>query len=450
MLWPPIRFVFRRCSLRQTARSEGQRKWPAPTLHRLDGTFRTIGEYAIGHDLTFVWLLFAAILATFLPMPGSHFGELASSTLARNFLRDLWQVEAAVLVLSVAVILFAFQAVASTRSGASVREFAEDSWLLQILYLGFLGLLVDGLVLLGVGHGGVEGWPGTWAALLSFGGLFSLPLLFARAIRSVDPTSLHRHRLKRFLRAIRRSVEADRLDLAALRVLQVRSKESGIEYSLYNLAGLLRNWHVIKPKRAGIVDDLNLCGFKSITQRSDAEAAATFAPRISVRLGQAVSSDSVVLMLAPSSTRRALRAGRNIVRIRRPPTRNRLTQAVERLHGEAIGAITQSDLNGYRLIADAYFVTITAFPEAWAVFGIRLSHSLMQELYPMGFSSIDHMKRNLYQQIRAIAASGNRELADLAIAIPYRVSASAVEEGSDFVFNSMLDLLVQVHRVFAS
>jgi len=409
-----------------------------------------MGEYAIGHDLTFVWLLSAGILVLLLPIPGIHFGELGNSQSARNLLRDLWQVEAAVLVLSMAVILFAFQAVASTRSGASVREFAEDSWLLQILYLGFLGLLITGLVLLGVGHGGVDGWPGTWAALISFGGLFSVPLLFARAIRSVDPTSLHRHRLERFLRAIRHSVETDRLDLAALRVLQVRSKESGLEYNLYNLAGLLRNWHVIKPKRAGIVNDLNLCRFKAITQRSTAEATATYAPRISVRLGQAVSSDSVVLMLAPSSTRRALRAGRKLVRVRRPPARNRLAQAVERLHGEAIGAITQSDLNGYRLIADAYFVTITAFPKAWAVFGMRLSPALMQELYPIGFSSIDQMKRNLYEQIRASAASGNRELADLAIDIPHRVATSAVEQGSDFVFNSMLDLLVQVHRAFAS
>lgn len=69
---------------------------------------------------------------------------------AAEFIRTLWQVEGAVLALSITVIVFAFQAIGSSRYGASLHEFAQDTNIYPVFYWGIVGLVIDGLVLLGL------------------------------------------------------------------------------------------------------------------------------------------------------------------------------------------------------------------------------------------------------------------------------------------------------------
>jgi|SRR5215203_754933 len=66
---------------------------------------------------------------------------------AAEFLRTLWQVEASVLALSITVIIFAFEAV-SSRHNIKLYEFAKDVHLFPVFYVGVVGLIVDGLILL--------------------------------------------------------------------------------------------------------------------------------------------------------------------------------------------------------------------------------------------------------------------------------------------------------------
>jgi hypothetical protein len=86
---------------------------------------------------------------------------------AERFITALWQVQGAVLALSIAVIVFAFQAVPSSRYGIKLYEFAEDTRLFPVFNWGIVGLLVDGLVLLGCGRGAPAGSAGSWAVVVS-------------------------------------------------------------------------------------------------------------------------------------------------------------------------------------------------------------------------------------------------------------------------------------------
>jgi len=124
---------------------------------------------------------------------------------AAEFIRTLWQVEGAVLALSITVIVFAFQAIGSSRYGASLYEFAQDTKIFPVFYWGVVGLVVDGLVLLGIGKGAPAGGAGTWAVAVSFSSLPLVALVFSGTILALDPARLHDRRVRRLRQEVGRS-----------------------------------------------------------------------------------------------------------------------------------------------------------------------------------------------------------------------------------------------------
>ena len=58
----------------------------------------------------YLWLAAAAVVLILVPLPDPGFGPFTSTTDAGNFLRTLWQVDAAALALSLTIIVFAVQA----------------------------------------------------------------------------------------------------------------------------------------------------------------------------------------------------------------------------------------------------------------------------------------------------------------------------------------------------
>jgi hypothetical protein len=102
----------------------------------------------------------------FVPFP-NDWNPFAKKEEAETFLRTLWQVDAAALALSLAIIVFAVQAYRSAtqeRYGA-LRRHIRASWLQEGYEQGVVALVIAGVVLLGAGHGGVAGSAGSVAAL---------------------------------------------------------------------------------------------------------------------------------------------------------------------------------------------------------------------------------------------------------------------------------------------
>jgi hypothetical protein len=156
-----------------------------------------------------VWLAAVALGLLWLPwVPG--LGALGSSP--GPFLQALWQVEGAALGLSLAVVLFAFQAVYGQRRAATLGEFAEETWLFPIFYVGLLGLVIDGAVLLGGGRGAPGGWAATWAVVWAVGTALSLAWLFVRTVRALEPAELQALRLRRIGHDLHRFLAAVEID----------------------------------------------------------------------------------------------------------------------------------------------------------------------------------------------------------------------------------------------
>jgi hypothetical protein len=118
------------------------------------------------HPLVFILLVFSV---SWLPL---SFGPTLwnSDDAAREFLNNLWQVEAAAFGLFIAAALFLFEAYSSSiggRYGISLRRYAEESGVAVIVPLLAAAILLTGTTLLGWGNGAPRGWAGALCLVLA-------------------------------------------------------------------------------------------------------------------------------------------------------------------------------------------------------------------------------------------------------------------------------------------
>jgi hypothetical protein len=157
-------------------------------LHQSSATLRLL---FLGEIASLFTLGALSLGVAFLPW-GVSLRPLRDEETARTYLQVLWQVEAAMLALSLAVIIFVFQAVYASRLRGSLRSFAEAVGLFPIIYVGVTGLALTGMVLLGGGRAAPGGWAATWAIVWAAGTLALLASLFVRTLRAIDPRQLHK------------------------------------------------------------------------------------------------------------------------------------------------------------------------------------------------------------------------------------------------------------------
>ncbi len=146
-------------------------------------------------EFSFIWLGAIAFLVPIQPwitIGGFSVFDHGARSTSSTFIEVLWQVQGAALGLSLAVVLFVFQSVHGNRLGGSLRDFAEETWLFPIFYAGLIGLVLDGLVLLGIGQGAPGGWAASWAVIWAAGTAVALGFLFVFTIHAIDPRALHR------------------------------------------------------------------------------------------------------------------------------------------------------------------------------------------------------------------------------------------------------------------
>jgi hypothetical protein len=109
---------------------EGDRLARRTASDRFWRGWRRSGRRLLLGEVGSVWIVPLAAGAAYAPIPGLR--TLSSASDAGQFLQVLWQVEAAALALSLAIVIFAFQAVYATRLRGSLRQFAEETGLFPI------------------------------------------------------------------------------------------------------------------------------------------------------------------------------------------------------------------------------------------------------------------------------------------------------------------------------
>jgi hypothetical protein len=359
-----------------------------------------------------------------------------------GFIGALWQVQAAAVGLTVAVVIFAFQALASSRWRTDLREFARSTFLIPVVFLGTTSLLVDGLVLLGWGRGAPEGWAATWAVVLAALTLLSVPFLFVRVLRAIDPSMLRRRILRLIAAEVRLKVEADITQRIALTMLDRWCNEIGAKYTWITRA---QPWHVVIPSgSAGVVADVRLRRLRKLADHLAARGSNE-PPQVTVRLAAGVSADTALLLLPEQATDRAKQLARGVVRVRSgPPTSDRLDELLDQLHAAAIDAARSGEAGWYGEIRDAYLEMLLAFPQAWSVYGQRFDQAVASGGFPFRLSEIDRVTRDIHSQLRQAITAQQREIAGAVAYLPIAAAARAVPLGALGLSGEMLNLTVNM------
>lgn len=389
-------------------------------------------------------VLASAIAALFLPVP-LFYAALATDSPARDFLNQLWQVSGASVGLSIAVVVFAFQGISSGNLVATLQDYAVRAPLLAVVYLGISSLIVDALVLLGVGYGAPAQWAATWAVDLSGLSIVSVAFLFAVALRSIDPQFLRRRRIRAIHRQAAFSVRQDARVRIGLNLLFRDADEQYFEFSplsISNASGAL----VVQARAVGEVRDIRIRQLRKLAtacQKMNAVKPVLFAYP-----GRVVSLNTTIITIPagrPDLLKRARKVA--IVRSARWQPKINLEHHAQQLHDEAVRAISTSSLLAYGQAVEAQRELLLALPRMWHILGRNFDADIATGIFLMSQSPVSRVRRNLYEQVMRAVADGEREIALDAGYTPINVAKEALELRAVGLSGEMMGLLRSIASI---
>jgi hypothetical protein len=418
---------------RWRARREEGRNWPK-TLAL--GPWR--GATAHMRDRTYYALAVVWIGLIFVPFP-SDWNPFAKKEEAETFLRTLWQVDAAALALSLAIIVFAVQAFRSAnqeRYGA-LRRFISASRLREGYEQGVVALLITGVVLLGAGHGGVAGWAGMVAVLACFGSIFILPPLLSSALNTTHKGFLREERKDRLTGAVSEQVDREVEALHGAALLRELAAKEPVKLDPYVVGGRDPAMNAVLAGTAGSVVDINLRRLAGLARRTRDAGGVTLATRLYGFVG----ADTQLLLLPAAADDGDTRAAVSVVKVKQGRWRDEmLRRYLKDLEEEAIGTIRGGAPGTFESIGDAYVDTLMEFPRSWERYGHEYSVAGARgnELFPVG--PVDTIRQQFYTNIVEALRGPSDEVLSRAAYLPINVCTSALTFRADGLLSQMIGL----------
>jgi hypothetical protein len=444
MPWPKLRpRSLRRLAVRRLAEAE--------QMGRAGRAWRRARRWAwmlFHHRLWSLVLPVAGLLAAFVVSARVSLRPFRGLDEAPEVLEILWQVQAASLALSLAVVIFIFEAVYSARPRPSIRDLAEGVGLPALFYAGVGGLALTGMVVLGGGSGAPGGWAATWAviwAALSGAGLIAL---FVVMLRDIEPDALYGRWLARLREQVEQAIEAEIFQRVAINLLNDVCRLAEIEFHpVFGSWGRTQLQQINAPQR-GVIWDINLwrvakAGRLSI-ELNVARANGDEKPAVLVYIGGAIGEGQPVMRVARAvawqlDLERAFK-----LREREPGTA--LDVALTQLHDEAVRLIRDGSPGAYARITDVYESLLLSQPETWARYGQRFGPDVAGGLHPFDFTLFDRVQRRLYEELELAVMSPSREIGRDALNLPIAVAFRTIEPRAIALAGRMLQLFAAVEN----
>jgi hypothetical protein len=365
-------------------------------------------------ELSCIPIALLAIGGAFWPIHAS-LEPFASTDRAAVFLQALWQVEGVTLAIALTVVVFVFATVYSSRIGGSLRQFAEETGLFPIFYVGLVSLGLDAVVLLGGGEGASGGWAATWAAV--WGGLDGLLLgvLFVSTIRAIEISAMERRRLARARREVQRETERVILKRIALNSLLEYGKRVGFEYTPIFGTAPTATAVAITARRSGEIADIRLRPLNRLSRLAKKQGVPP--PRLAAQLDQRVGADTELLWVEPQALRARPRPrARHAFKLRRKNRELAFRETIERLRDETIRAIDPPSPSLYVRLNEVYEEMLLALPATWAEYGQEFGPGIAGEATPFELGFLDLVERDLYVELEQAVLGRSRDV-DGALAV---------------------------------
>jgi hypothetical protein len=372
------------------------------------------------------------------------FGPFASAEASAAFLNQQWLVVAAVLGLAVAVVGIVMTAfLASRGTDLTVREFATGVGYTNILYVGVLAILLNGMALFPLGTRAPAGWPALWATVVSIAAVLGVILVFERAVDALEPRRLAVARTRRLVRETAAVVDSQLLRLSAEGWLDAQP-DAKLVHGLIAPDGA----EVIAAPHAGRLADIRVRKLAKLAETLGDGATVTLLGE--ALLDRQVARDTSLAALPPGNAkltgkvRRAFRISR-----RDPPAEQVLIATLEGLHRQAMQAVQAGDLTQWRSISQGYRDVLLAFPRARAESGLDVSLDALIAPSFLPTGPVDRITGWLVDEARAALESGH---ADVLLAIshfPLGVARAASKLAASSIVRRMLNIYPILYQLGA-
>lgn len=444
MHWPrPQPRSLRRLAIRRQADAEGTGR-----TGRARRRARRWGWQLFHHRLWSLALPVAAVAFAFVLPAGVTLRPFRGLEEAPSVLEVLWQVQAASLALSLAVVIFIFEAVYSARPRPSIRDLAEGVGLPALFYAGLGGLALTGMVVLGGGSGAPGGWAATWAviwAALSGAGLIAL---FVVMLRDIEPDALYDRWLARLREQVEQAIETEIFERLAANLLNGVCQRAEIEFHpVFGSWGMSQLQPITAPRR-GVIHDINLWRVAKAgrisTEFDVARAHGDEKPALLVYIGAGIGKDQPLMRVA-RVVAGLVGLERAFKIVDRDPE-SALNVALSQLHDEAVRLIRDGSPGAYAKITEVYEHLLVAQPETWARYGQRFGPDAAGGLHPFRFTLLDRVERRLYEELELAVLSPSREIGREALNLPIAVAFRTIDLRAIALSGRMLRLFVAVEQ----
>jgi hypothetical protein len=334
-------------------------------------------------------------------------------------LETLWQVEATMVGLGLALIIFALQ------SGASSAGFRRD----LALSLSFpaavnLGLLLT--VLTGLAVFDASGAFGRWLALVVAVVALAWALALFAAVRDAinvaDPVERIRARRKRLLRATQELLRRELLRNVATSILEADVRAAGGTYSPFSFPSRAPGVSVLRAAQDGQVVDINRRRLLDGVRRA---AGRGLAVNIWLRLWEQVGRDTIIGEVAQEALVPVAGRVRRALWVQPPRAVGDLGSAIESLHVEARLSLGP-DTTALDAVLETYDAVLQAYALGWRRFVPALTDEHVSLFLEGSGVPVDAIQRAVYDLTEAALQTEALEAVRTLLFYPSHVVGNAV------------------------
>ena len=398
----------------------------------------------------------ALIAVVGLPLCDVDWGVLGDPEESKRYLHTLWQVVAASLALSVAMIGFVFEAFANAarRSlGGSLREFTRTIWLNATLRLGFAALICNGVVLLEIGHEAPGGWAALWAIFLSAITLgVALPIVFGNTLKALDLDYLIEMQTREVDDLVKRTMEHQLRGQAGDMLLERMYKDHGVARGLW--VGDEQQ-EGIPGTNSRVLFDVRIDRMLRLAETIPGDGDGDDGTRrarveILASLHDAVSERSPLISVPTGQGTLWKRSVRRAVKLRRRRDGDRAAQLLgERLnalHEAALAAIREHRRGDWMKISEIYSRALLALPKTTAEMGVPFEGAVASPGIMRPLGPLDRIERFLDAEVVAALDTDDGALARDVAYFPVGIAGDAAHLNAAGLVRAMLAIYPRLYR----
>ena len=364
------------------------------------------------------------------------------STATTGFLTVLWQVQAASVSLTLALAVFVFGLLPQSRARVTYPVFLKRSWALQIVVLGVVSILLNGIVLLGAGFqlpakepGGSDGhgWAVTVAVIVALCSVAAIAFLFAKTISAIDPATTVRADSEYREQAVGQAIHDELFQQMSIKALE------HLGYDLTSVVALPYRGRAVVAgaSRNAVVRDVSLLRLGILRRYLGWRKMSS--PVVLAWPGRQINGRTRLMSLDERAGRGARWFARRCFQVRAAHA-DALNPALAALLGDAFEQVRADRPVEAKACLETLAALLEQCWQGYTVYGLAYDETIARTMPIWYVPVILRITSALHTMLRAAAVSRDEQIRIVAVRMPHRIAARAIEHGATASIPALLKL----------